>query len=393
MNEQGLGFLLPLMLIAAAEGFGLVWAGEGASDAEVWAKVTQCHDLMWKHYVDPGTRQVYTYLDPQTLRPRLPSPEDVAAKKPNAGGWGTAIENCSLDGGVYLGALVDRYAVTGKAEDAEEARRIAHGLLLIAKSARRAGCIPRGVLPDGKTHYPESSVDQYTMYVYGLWRYYRSPIPGDEHKRGIRDTLGAMLKRLEEDKYVILTDEGGKTTFGDLDARRPSRAERLLAVVLAGADITGDAHWLAEYERLRAPRLAHCRGTGGQPWVLLQNQLAFFLLRRLEKSPEVCRVYEAGSLEAAQNCLPHLPLCAGEDGKRDMVKHVINPLEGALTVALAEKPEMIREHLGQIRGILVAYDYTRPLVGGKFFVNAVRPVECIAWSLAGQGFLRPSGGR
>jgi hypothetical protein len=283
--------------------------------------------------------------------------------------------------------LVDRYAVTGKREHAEEARKIYQGLRLIAQVARRKGCIPRGVMPDRQGHMPESSVDQYTMYVYGLWRYFRSPIATVEEKAEIRAIFEAMLKRLEEDKFVIFTDTGGPTRFGDLDRLKPSRAERLLATVLAGADVTGDAHWREVYAQLREPRLKHCRGLGGQPWVLVQNQCAFFVLRHLEQDPEIRKVYEAGSLEAAQNCVAWLARCAPATEQKEFVEKVMNPLESALAIALTEDRDTIAQHLPATKRVIVTFDYSNSSCGKTLFVNGVRPVECIVWSLARQGLL------
>lgn len=381
---------------AALMTFGLFLAAGTArgvepqsTDADVWAKVAQASQVMWRDFIDPHTFQVYTYLDPGTRKPIFPTPALLADPRPNPGGWNTAIENCSLDGGVYLGGLVDRYAVTGKPDHAEEARKIYQGLRLIAQAAQRKGCIPRGVMPDQKTHMPESSVDQYTMYVYGLWRYYRSPIPTESEKDEIRVIFDALLKRLQQDNFVILTDTGGPTRFGDLDRLMPSRAERLLAILLAGADITGDPHWRTIYTQMREPRLKHCRGLGGQPWVLVQNQCAFFILRHLEQDPRICNVYETSTLEAAQNCVPWLSRCASATEQKEFLEKVVNPLEGALAIALTEDRDFIAQHLSAIKRVITTFDYSAPRCGKTLFVNGVRPVECIAWSLARQGLLSP----
>ena len=70
-----------------------------AADAALWAKATETHEVLWHDFICPRTFQIYTYLDPKTRRVVLPAPADIAALKPSTGGWGTAIENCSLDGG------------------------------------------------------------------------------------------------------------------------------------------------------------------------------------------------------------------------------------------------------------------------------------------------------
>jgi len=352
-------------------------AGEpGSTQQALRQAAVNAHEILWRDFVDPRTSQLYTYLEPRTRRPKLPSPADIAARRPNISGWGTAIENCALDGGAYLAALVDRHAVSGSREHAAEARRIYQGLRLIAAAARRRGFIPRGVLPEGKTHYPESSVDQYTKYVHGLWRYYRSPIPTDSEKAEIRGIVAAMLARLEADRFAILSDTGERMTFGALDALRPSRAERLLAIVLAGADVTGDPHWRAVYERLRPPRLAHCRGKGGEPWVLVQNQLALFLLRHLEEDPKVRSVYEAGSHEVARACLVSWDL-----SRKMLASRRSNQLAGAFAIVLTEDKALIAQHLDKIRASVLALDATLLSIG------QFRTTECIVWSLARQGIV------
>lgn len=347
-----------------------------AADAALWAKATETHEVLWHDFICPRTFQIYTYLDPKTRRVVLPAPADIAALKPSTGGWGTAIENCSLDGGAYLGALVDRHAVTGADAHAEEARKIYQGLRLIARSARRRGIIVRGVLPDGGTHYPESSVDQYTMYVYGMWRYFRSAVATDEERTEIRDIFDGILTRLEADRFVILSDTGARIKFGALDALRPSRAERLLAIVLAGADITGAPHWRDIYDRLRPPRLKHCRGKGGEAWVLVQNQLAFFILRHLEKDPEILKVYTAGSLEAARECATFF-----DESRESLASREGNQMEGSLAIALSEDRELIAQHLEAMRRVMLRFDLRAR------GVNSGRALECTVWSLTRQSVL------
>ena len=181
-----------------------------------------------------------------------------------------------------------------------------------------------------------------------------------------------MARALAADPAYLLMDE----PFGALDALRPSRAERLLAIVLAGADVTGDPHWRAVYERLRPPRLAHCRGKGGEPWVLVQNQLALFLLRHLEEDPKVRSVYEAGSHEVARACPVSWDL-----SRKMLASRRSNQLAGAFAIVLTEDKALIAQHLDKIRASVLALDATS-LSMGQF-----RTTECIVWSLARQGIV------
>lgn len=363
-----------------------------STEPAVWAKVAEAHRAMWADYVCPRTGQVYTFVDPATRRPRLPSVADIEAGRPNPNGWGTGIENCALDGGAYLGAMVDRLAVTGEPEHASQARTIYRGLALLARSARRRGGILRGVVPDRLTHYSDSSVDQYTLYVYGLWRYFRADSATEAERSEIRDITQAVLQRLEADRWEVLSEDGAPVRYGDLASVVPSRAERLLAILLAATDITGDRHWRDLYDLMRDTRLPQCRGVGGAPWVLTQNLNALFLLRHLEPDADVRQVYQAGSLEAAENCLPDLEPRPPRSEPREFMRTVMNPLEAAYAVALTEDAGLIADHLPAIVGVLTAYDYSHSIRGGDLFVGGVRQVECIAWLLARLGFLDPPGG-
>jgi len=86
MNDVAV-LLVVLVLVArvslGGEGSRDAAASQEPSDSAVWAKVAEAHTVMWRDYIDPHTFQIYTFLDPQTLRPRLPSYAEVAARKPS----------------------------------------------------------------------------------------------------------------------------------------------------------------------------------------------------------------------------------------------------------------------------------------------------------------------
>ncbi len=67
--------------------------------------------------------------------------------------------------------------------------------------------------------------------------------------------------------------------------------------------------------------------------------------------------------------------------------NVMNPLEAAHALVLSEDHELISQHLASVKRVLAAYDYAHSLCGKSYFVNGVRPVECIVWSLVRQGLL------
>src|SRR5690606_18008696 len=129
----------------------------------------------------------------------LPTVAEIAAEFPNPCGWHTGMEDGALNTGAYLATLVYRYDVTGVEKDAEEARKAFGGLLHLATVSTEKGFLPRAVLPDGVTYYPNSSVDQYTMFLFGIWVYYKSTIATQAEKQSIADVITSIAERTVRD--------------------------------------------------------------------------------------------------------------------------------------------------------------------------------------------------
>ena len=90
--------------------------------------------------------------------------------------------------GIMLAGLCDKYEIKKDAETADWARKIAKGLMLADTVHGDPGFVARGVSPvDGKSVYPETSRDQYTHNIHGLWRYFNSPIATDAEKKEIAE--------------------------------------------------------------------------------------------------------------------------------------------------------------------------------------------------------------
>ncbi|MBM4047100.1 MAG: hypothetical protein FJ279_18515 [Planctomycetes bacterium] len=134
------------------------------------------HREIWRRFIGPqGLLYDYTALDGTAL---LPTPEECRTGKPNALGWWTPIENGAFFSGLYLDALCNRWRATQTRIAADEARKVAHGLLKLAEAGETPGFIARGFATDGRSHYAASSSDQTYPWFYGLWRYATSRIPG-----------------------------------------------------------------------------------------------------------------------------------------------------------------------------------------------------------------------
>ena len=119
----------------------------------------------------------------------LPTPEECREGKPNALGWWAPIENGAMFNGLYIEAAVNRWKRTQAAEDAEKARKLMEGLLLLNSISDVKGFVGRGVSTDGKSHYPMGSNDQTLPWFLGLWRYWESNLATEKEKARIQKHL------------------------------------------------------------------------------------------------------------------------------------------------------------------------------------------------------------
>jgi hypothetical protein len=101
-------------------------------------------------------------------------------------GYGSGIEDLAYQNGMLIYALCDAEAATGEPLFAEMARRAFRGLKRMSTISPVSGFVPRGPHPaDGKTYYPDSSLDQHSLYVCGLWRYHDSRLATAEERQWI----------------------------------------------------------------------------------------------------------------------------------------------------------------------------------------------------------------
>lgn len=215
-------------------------------------KVEALHQLIWTRLREPVHGQFYTFINPRTGLPVLPTTDEVLRCIPNTAGWQTPIEDCCVCAGTYVTAMLLRYEGNPTGENEAAVRAVFHTLRTLGSCGRRRGFIARGLLPDGLAYYPDTSVDQYTMFIYGLWRYYHSGVATEEEKRWISSKLHDICYQFEEDEFYIQNDAGSAATFGDINAMVYGRVERVLQPFAVGWQITGDEHLHDVYEQLKA---------------------------------------------------------------------------------------------------------------------------------------------
>ena len=272
------------------------------NDYNLQKKMEGLHEYIREYFYNSDLNIFYDYIDPKEENGRwshLPTKEEIAAAKPNPSGWKTGMEDGALNGSAYLAGMIYRYEVTGNQKHAEEVREIFQGLVLLGTVSDEKGFIARSVMPDGKNFYPASSVDQYTMYVFGMWFYYNSNIASDEEKTLIREIIHDICVRIEKDDFKILSAKGETVTFGNIGSTYTDRASRLLEILLAGYYITGEERWLDIYkEKLKEKNYRRLKYTllpsilkKCEAYTILQNQVALVTLFELEKQITIRSAY------------------------------------------------------------------------------------------------------
>jgi hypothetical protein len=265
---------------------------------------------------------IYTFLEPRLFLPTLPSPEQIRKEIPNPCGWTTPLEDCAISLGMYMHALINAWEKSKEQEFKEKAQKIFSAFLKLGRASKKRGFIPRGLHPEG-AYYPNSSVDQYTMYVFGLWAYHESKIATAQERKSIKEIMQAILERLHEDQFYIKREDGKDGIYGDLPSMNDAcRATRLLQIILAGAHITGEHKWLRIYEKKK--REAHSarlstieRGVQSPSafYPIMQNAYALYQLLDLEEEKEARRVYLQALKKAGEQAMDFLYLYKSYDEK------------------------------------------------------------------------------
>lgn len=205
---------------------GIFWImvlGNMAKTEEVAEKIQQAWEVSWNRFYHPKTNQFYDFLGSYESGKELdylPTAKEVQQQFPNVCGYGTGMEDCMISAGVMLSAVVDRYDWNQEPALKERAREILKGIQLAATVHGSPGFLARGVCPeDGKSTYVNTSRDQYTHVIYGLWYYYHSPLAGESEKKAIRELLQSFADRMirnctPENNYDFLCSDGERCRRG-----------------------------------------------------------------------------------------------------------------------------------------------------------------------------------
>lgn len=205
----------------------------------------QAHTEIWRRFIDKyGIMIDFADMDGKVS---LPTPEECKAGKPNALGWWAPIENGAMFNGLYMDAAVNRWKRTKSAEDAEKARKLMEGLLLLNSISEVKGFVGRGLSTDGKSHYPMGSNDQTMPWFFGLWRYWESELATSEEKTRIAKHLVETVEEIVRLGWQMPAEEPFKFR-GSFNGFHFEEAARMLFTMKMLHRVTGDEKWRTMYE-------------------------------------------------------------------------------------------------------------------------------------------------
>lgn len=227
----------------------------------------------------------------------LPTAEEVKRQYPNPCGYSTGMEDGMILGGAMLSLLCDRYAVTKEKDLRERAAEVFSGMRLSATVHGVRGFVARNVCPeDEKSTYINSSRDQYTHFVHGLWKYYHSPLASKSAKAEIRTILAAVADRMiefviPENDYDFCRADGTRCPLGicRMWNVQAHEAARLPMIYAAAWDVTRDERYRTQWRKYVADAVAQSANpVETKPaYALLQMQSSLELLYELEPDKEL----------------------------------------------------------------------------------------------------------
>ena len=257
--------------------------------------IERAWDMVWSRFYLPQVQTLGDYLssyEKSKEQAHLPKAEEVRRQYPNPCGYSTGMEDGAILGGAMLSVLCDRFEVTKDDSLREKAADVFAGLQRCATAHGVKGFVARNVCPeDAKSTYINSSRDQVTHFVHGLWQYYHSPLPDDAAKKQIRVLLGEVADRMiafvtPENDFDFCRADGTRCPLGicRMWQVQAHEAARLPMIYAAAWDVTKDERYRVQWRKYAAEAIAQSASPGeGKPaYALLQMQCSLEVLHALE---------------------------------------------------------------------------------------------------------------
>ncbi len=309
-------------------------AGPGSGSPGVSSlgeRVDRLWEVTWKRFYLPQTHLFYDYLtsyEPGRGLAHLPTAEEVRRQDPNECGYGTGMEDCMISAGVMLSLIVDRYAVTRDEGLRQRALDVFRGIRLCTTAHGVPGFVARGVCAeDLKSIYPNSSRDQYTHAVHGLWLYFHSPLCDSQTRKEIGTILSAVADRMTrnvtpQNNYDSLRADGSRDTRGisRMWKVKGHEAARLPMIYAAAWEVTGKQEYHDLYCKYVGPAVEQSFTVEDwQPtYAWLQMQASLELLSSLERDPALKRKMHEVMVSVAGRCASRARWAGGSAEKLDL---------------------------------------------------------------------------
>ncbi|WP_235034046.1 hypothetical protein [Roseiconus lacunae] len=255
----------------------------------------QAWESIWQRFYHPDSQTFMDYLSSYEAGhelAHLPTVTEVKRQFPNPCGYGSGMEDGMILGGAMLSVVCDRYAVTKEASLGEKAEMIFAGMRRCATVHGKPGFVARNVCPGDQTSiYINSSRDQVTHFVHGLWRYFHSPLPDASTKQAIGNLLAAVADRMTEfvvpeNDFDFCRADGSRCPLGICRMWNVNvhEAARLPMIYAAAWDTTGEERFREQWQRYVNEAIQQSAGPlKHQPaYALLQMQCSLEVLHDVE---------------------------------------------------------------------------------------------------------------
>ncbi len=265
-------------------------------------------DKAWNHVFGrlfhEETGLIYDYVTselPEERFAHLPKPDEIARNVPNPSGWGTGMEDCMLNAGFAMDALRLEFERSGREIWRTRAKKLFRGMKRCATVHGKRGFVVRGCAPDGKSCYPNSSRDQFTLFVYGVWRFFRSALSDAQERKEAAQLLCDVATYCEqtitpENEYNLLRLDGKIAMVSNMQGRISTHEIMRLPMFYAAAwDVSGDPHWNHLSRKYAVPGIEeNLKIDTKRSWweiELSQMQVSLRLLYEIETDPALKAKY------------------------------------------------------------------------------------------------------
>ncbi len=257
-------------------------------------------NVSWKLFFSSKTNLFYDFVSSYEVGKQfnhLPTQQEALACFPNTSGTGTGMEDSMILAGLVLDAIIYKYEINKDSSLKPYADKVLDGIVLCASVHNSQGFIARSVSAlDAKTAYIGSSRDQFTQAIYGMWRYFNSPLCDDIAKAKIKkimfDVGERMLKYMtEEHGYDYGLADGRKCPVGlsKMWNVMPHEAARLPMFYAVAWQTSGDERFYKEYRKFIKPAIEQSKKFGkyNPGWADMQMMMSLNLLHEMESNPSI----------------------------------------------------------------------------------------------------------